>query len=116
MKTVQAARIPRDDKAVSDLITNNGSEAETRSKITDFTKQVSGTFTKYFNDGKQTLSSFAEKAETQFKNIGKASQEQIKKASQSVSRAVENVRQSITGSKKTPEAPKIENPIASLGN
>lgn len=95
-----------------------GGEAETRSKISDFTKQVSGTFTKYFNDGKQQLSSIVDKAENQFKNLRKASSEQFNKATQSVSKAVDTVRQSISGpgKNKLPEAPKIENPISALGN
>jgi len=109
MVTVYAARLPRDDKiAASDML--NGGEAETRSKFNDFTKQVSGTFTKYFNDGKSSLSSLVDKAENQFKNLRKS-------ASQSVSKAVDSVRQTISGPKIKPlETPKIENPITALGN
>lgn len=109
--------MPRDDKAASDLLGGAGGEAETRSKITDFTKQISGTFTKYFNDGKQQLSTIVDKAENQLKNLRRTSSEQFNKASQTISKAVDNVRSSITGSNKNkaPETPKIEAPSV-MGN
>ena len=117
MTTVYAARLPRDEKAVgTDLL---GGEAETRSKITDFTKQVSGTITKYFNDGKQSISTLVDKAENQLKNLRRTGSEQFNKASQSITKAVDNVRSSITGAgsnNKKPDTPKIENPISALGS
>lgn len=110
MKLVYAARLRRDDKAVSNTIA--GGEAETRSKITDFTKQISGTFSKYFNDGKQQLSVIVDKAENQLKTLRRASSEQLNKATQSITKAVDNVRTQFSSGKK-PDTPKIENPNSS---
>jgi len=113
MVAAQAARLPRDDKAVSDMInnqlTNNGNEAETRSKISDITKSVSGTVTKYFNNGKATI-------ENQLKDLRKASSEQFTKLSNTFSKTYDSVRSSITGSAKKPDVPKTESSISALGN
>lgn len=71
----------------------------------------------YFNDGKQQLSTIVDKAENQLKNLRRTSSEQFNKASQTISKAVDNVRSSITGSgkNKAPETPKIESPSV-MGN